>query len=421
MFQKTRYQLLLSYLVVFASLLGIFALAVRVMFTRSLSQRLTENLMILGQSAAANAELKNGRPQLENDFPIQELITYHQALQWYDLQHRLVGQQGKYVLTLPFSLNQTMQFQKIGKVRLQGITLPVIDNDNGRLIGYVRASQSLKEFDETLTELDWGLGIGVVITLVLSSVGGVWLTRKAMQPIERSFQRLKQFTGDASHELRTPLMAITANVEVALEYPEGMRSTDAKKFQVIASAADQMIRLTEDLLLLARSDQIKISKRKIVNLAEILHQLAHLYQPQADAKEINLTAKLSEPLYVQGDSVQLTRVFVNLIENALQYTKVTGTVEIQTNLVAQQVYVSVKDTGIGIAPEHLQQVFERFWRADEARSYRSRGFGLGLAIAQSLVQNHGGTLTVTSQLEVGSCFTVCLPVHYSGSYSREVD
>ncbi|MEH2467162.1 sensor histidine kinase [Nostoc sp.] len=412
MFQKTRYHLLLSYLVVFASLLGIFALAVRVVFTHSLSQKLTENLMILGQSAAANAELHNGRLQLENDFPIKELITSHQGLQWYDLQHHLVGQQGKYVLTLPSPLNQTMQFQKIGKVRLQGITLPVIDNDDGSLIGYVRASQSLKEFDKTLTELDWDLAIGVVITLVLSSISGVWLTRKAMQPIEQSFQRLKQFTGDASHELRTPLMAITANVEVALEYPEGMRSIDIKKFRAIASATDQMSRLTEDLLLLARSDQIQSRKREIVNLEKILHNLVQLYQPQAGAKEINLKANLTEPLYVLGDSVQLTRVFANLIENALQYTRVNGEVEIQANLVGQQMYARVKDTGIGIAPKHLQQVFERFWRADEARSYRFGGFGLGLAIAQSLVHNHGGTLTVTSQMGVGSCFTVRLLAHY---------
>ena len=411
-FQKTRYQLLLSYLVVFVSLLGIFALAVRLVFTHSFSQKLTENLIILGQTAAANAELHNGRLQLENDFPIKELITYHQGLQWYDLQHHLVGQQGKYILTLPFPLNQTMQFQEIGKVRLQGITLPVIDNDNGRLIGYVRASQSLKEFDKTLAELNWDLAIGVVITLVLSSISGVWLTRKAMQPIEQSFQRLKQFTGDASHELRTPLMAITANVEVALEYPEGMRSIDAKKFRAIASATDQMSRLTEDLLLIARSDQIQSRKREIVNLEKILHNLVQLYQPQADAKEINLKANLTEPLYVLGDSVQLTRVFANLIENALQYTIVNGEVEIQANLVGQQMYARVKDTGIGIAPEHLQQVFERFWRADEARSYRFGGFGLGLAIAQSLVHNHGGTLTVTSQMGVGSCFTVRLLAHY---------
>ncbi|MBE9125584.1 MULTISPECIES: sensor histidine kinase [unclassified Coleofasciculus] len=412
MFQKTRYQLSVSYLAVFAALLGIFTLAVRVVFARSLSQKLTENLTILGESAAAEGELDNGRLQVENDFPTNELIIRHQALQWFDSQCHLVDQQGQYILTLPLSFNIDVQTQKIGKIRIRGVTLPVISSDNGRLIGYVRASQSLEEFDETLAQLDWGLGSGVVMTLALSSIGGLLLTRKAMQPIEQSFQRLKQFTGDASHELRSPLMAITTNVEVALEYPEGMRSTDAKKFKAIANAADQMTRLTEDLLLLARSDQVQSPHQEAVNLEEILHNLVELYQPQADAKEINVKANLTQPLYVLGDLVQLTRVFANLIQNALQYTPTGGLVEIQTNQVDRQLYISVKDTGIGMTPEQLQHIFDRFWRADQARSYQSNGFGLGLAIAQSIVQSHGGSLTVTSQLGVGSCFTVRLPTHY---------
>lgn len=411
MFQKTRYQLLLTYLAVFAALLGIFALAVRAVFTRSLSQKLIENLTASGESAAAEAEFDNGRLKVDTDFPIKELIARHQALQWFDSQGHLVDQQGQYILALPLSLNTDVQTQKIGKARIRGVTLPVISSDDGRLMGYVRASQSLEEFDETLSQLDWGLGSGVVMTLALSSIGGLWLTRKAMQPIEQSFQRLKQFTGDASHELRSPLMAITTNVEVALEYPEGMRSVDAKKFKAIANAADQMTRLTEDLLLLARSDQVQSPLRESVNLQEILLNLVELYQPQADAKEINIKANLTQPLYVLGDSVQLTRVFANLIQNALQYTPIGGLVEVQTNRIGQQLYVSVKDTGIGMTPEQLQHIFDRFWRADQARSYQSKGFGLGLAIAQSLVQSHGGLLTVTSQLGVSSCFTVRLPTH----------
>ncbi len=411
MFEKTRYQLLLSYLAVFASLLGIFALAVRVVFNHSLSKKFTENLTTLGQSAAANGEFVNGRLKVESDFSVKELITRHQALQWFDTQGHLVEQQGKYVLALPFSLNEAVQVQHTGKSSIRGVILPVIGSDDGRLIGYVRVSQSTEEFDETLAKLDWGLGSGVVITLALSGFGGVWLTRKAMQPIEQSFLRLKQFTADASHELRSPLMAITTNAEVALEYPEGLRPKDIKKFKAIASAADQMTRLTEDLLLLARSDQAIDLRRERVNLEEILHNLVELYQPQADAKEINLSANLIGHLFVLGDSVQLTRVFANLIENALQYTPQGCTVEVQMMRISQQLSVKVKDTGIGMTPEQLGQVFERFWRADEARTYRAGGCGLGLAIAQSTVQNHGGTLTVTSQLGVGSCFTVQLPYY----------
>jgi signal transduction histidine kinase len=414
-FQQIQYKLLLSYLAVLASILGIFTLAVRIFFTHSLNQQLIEKLRTLGQSAV-NAEVDDGLQKGESDFPLQELIHNHQALQSFDAEGRSINQQGQYILTLPLSHQETIQIQEIGKVRILGVTLPV-KSDNGHLMGYVRASQSLEELDETIKKLDWGLGGGVVIALILSGVGGVWLTQESMQPIEQSFQRLKQFTADASHELRSPLTVIKTNVAVALKYPEGIRPTDAEKLEAIADAANQMTRLTEDLLLLARSDQAHSPKRDAVPVEEILHNLVQSYQPQAELKQIHLIKTFhrtsqhpSGQLSVLGDPIQLTRVFANLIENAIHYTPKEGKVEVQTSLTGQQLYVSVKDTGIGIAPEHLNQVFERFWRASEARSYHSGGSGLGLAIAMAIVQNHGGEITLTSQLGIGSCFTVRLPL-----------
>jgi len=126
---------------------------------------------------------------------------------------------------LPLPVDRTVQIQLDN--RIQGVTLPIVGSDDRKQIGYVRVSQSLEELDETLRKLDLGLGSGIVFALLLSGVGGVILTRQAMQPIERSFQRLKQFTADASHELRSPLMAIKSNAAVAIKYPEGMRETDA--------------------------------------------------------------------------------------------------------------------------------------------------------------------------------------------------
>ncbi|WP_089130988.1 sensor histidine kinase [Tolypothrix sp. NIES-4075] len=408
MFQKIRYRLLLSYLMVFASLLGIFAIAVRVAFTRSLTEQITDKLAAIGKGAAANVEFEKGRLTIESDFRPQDLIASHQALQWFDIQGNLITQQGKTVLTLPLLPNKMVQVQT-GKIPIQAVIVPILKSDNGELVGYVRVSQSLEEFDETLQKLDWGLGGGIIITLVLSSIAGIFLTRQAMQPIEESFERLKQFTADASHELRSPLMAIKINAELALEYPEEIGPKDAEKFQAIASATNQMTRLTEDLLLLARTDKIPNQNRDTLNLTSILENLIQLYKPQAEAKQINLTSQLIGNLQLIGDSVQLTRLFTNLVENALYYTPSGGVVEIKTSRVGSQLYVNVQDTGVGIAPEYIDKVFERFWRADQSRSYWSGGSGLGLAIAQAIAQNHGGLISVTSQLGVGSCFTVRLP------------
>ena len=408
MFQRIRYRLLLSYLVVFASLLGIFAIAVRVAFTRSLTEQITDKLAAIGKGAAANVEFEKGRLTIESDFRPQDLIASHQALQWFDTQGNLINQQGQTVLTLPLLPNNIVQVQT-GKIPIQAVTVPIIKSDNGELVGYVRVSQSLDEFDETLQKLDWGLGGGIIITLVLSSIAGILLTRQAMQPIEESFERLKQFTADASHELRSPLMAIKINAELPLEYPEEIGPKDAEKFQAIASATNQMTRLTEDLLLLARTDRVSPQNRDTLNLTSILENLIQLYKPQAEVKKINLKTQLIGNVQLIGDSVQLTRLFTNLVENALYYTPSGGVVEIKTNRVGSQVYVNVQDTGVGIAPEDIDKVFERFWRADQSRSYWLGGSGLGLAIAQAIAQNHGGLISVTSQLGVGSCFTVRLP------------
>jgi signal transduction histidine kinase len=411
-FKQIQYRLLVSYLAVFASVLVTFAIAVRAVYAYSLRQQMTDKLMILGQSAS-NPDFDRGQLEVEKQISDQGLVARDQALQWFDLQGRLVAQQGKAVSTLPFSSREVSQIQR-SKPRIQSVILPIIESNSQQKLGYVRASQSLAELDENLQKLDWGLGGGIVIALILSSVGGVWLTRQAMSSIEESFQRLKQFTADASHELRNPLMAIKSNVAVALKYSDGIRPTDAEKFEAIASATDQMTHLTEDLLLLARTDQAVQSKQS-VDLTIVLKQLVDLYQPQAQARRITLQASLASTAEVFGDVDQLNRLFTNLIVNALHYT-LEGEIKVRSTQVGQSIMVEVKDTGIGIAPEHLARVFDRFWRADQSRTYWQDKFwqdefwqggsGLGLAIAQSIVQSHGGTISVSSQIGVGSCFTV---------------
>ncbi|MEG4013592.1 MULTISPECIES: sensor histidine kinase [unclassified Microcoleus] len=410
MFEKIRSRLLFSYLLVLASILSIFAIGVRVIFARSLTQQLTDKLTVLGEGASGNTEWENGRIKFDTDFNVQTLIDNNQGLQLFDTNGNTIFQQGKFVLAIPLSLSDTVQLPT-AKNRIQGITLPIIERENGKLIGYIRVSQSLEEIDETLNKLNLGLGSGILIALIFSGVGGVILTRLAMQPIEENFQSLKQFTADASHEFRSPLMAIKSNLAVALKYPDGMRESDAEKFQTIASAANQMTQLTEDLLLLARTDKVVSINKAPVNLTVVLENLVQLYQSRAELKQINLKPQLTENIDLVGDSSQLTRLFTNLIQNALHYTPSGGTVEITANPLGSYCIVSVRDTGVGIAPEHIKLIFERFWRADESRSYWNGGSGLGLAIAQTIAQNHGGSITVTSKLGVGSCFTVKLPDH----------
>jgi two-component system, OmpR family, manganese sensing sensor histidine kinase len=394
---------------VFASVLAVFAIAVRVVFSQSLAQQLTAQLKLLGQGVAADTEFdqKQGRIEVGKGFSAQELLARERAIQWFDSQQHLIAQRGKAMLSLPLpaSTDDLIQIQA-SQPRIQSITLPIWSSDDRQPVGYVRVSQSLAEHDERLQKLDLGLGGGIFMALILSSVGGIWLTRQAMQPIEESFQRLKQFTADASHELRSPLMAIKTNVSVALKYPDSMRPTDTEKFEAIASATTQMIHLTEDLLLLVRTDQTPSQDRQPVNLTSILTDLIQLYRPQANDKQIHLNSHLAESLSLVGNADQLSRLFTNLISNALSYTPAGGNVAIQSARIGQTILVTVQDTGVGIAPENLEQIFDRFWRGNQSRSYWQDGSGLGLSIAQAIAQTHSGKISVTSELGKGSCFTV---------------
>ncbi|NET63875.1 MAG: HAMP domain-containing histidine kinase [Moorea sp. SIO1G6] len=355
------------------------------------------------------------------------LVGQKQLIQWYDQEcnylHHQVDQQGNLridqqgnlldqqanpIIDLPFLPEQAQV--KITSYPAMVRTSPVKDPETGQFLGYVRVSESLEDLYDLQRKLDWGLGSGIVIALALSGVGGIWLTRQAMEPIEESFQRLKQFTADASHELRSPLMAIKSNAAVALKYPEGMRPTDTEKFEAIASGTKQMTRLTEGLLLLARTDKAKHLDRQNLNLALILSDLVRLYQTQAWEKQIDLKAQLTRDLCLLGDEMLLRQLFTNLIQNALYHTPSGGVVAIQTSCTRSHLIVKVQDTGVGIAPEHLEKIFERFWRVDQSRSYKAQKSGLGLAIAQAIAHRHGGLITVESQLGVGSCFTVSLPI-----------
>jgi len=226
------------------------------------------------------------------------------------------------------------------------------------------------------------------------------------------FQQLKQFTADASHELRSPLTAIKTSVEVMQSHPERIHDADVKKLAAIASATKQMTELVEDLLLLARMDAgtAKITREWIVvPLDEVLEDLLEFWELQAEEKQIALKSNLVSGLSVMGDAAQLTRLFSNLIGNAIHYTSSGGTVTVSLINQNRLVIVNVEDTGIGIDAENVKLVFDRFWRADQARNRRAGGLGMGLAIAQAIAQRHRGEISVTSQLGVGSCFQVKFP------------
>jgi signal transduction histidine kinase len=230
--------------------------------------------------------------------------------------------------------------------------------------------------------------------------------------LEQSFSGLRRFTADASHELKTPLTVLRADIERAMS--AGPRSTEGLvALEEALQETTRMADLVESLLTLARADEGRFDlHREPVEMAPLVLDVAETAQILGEEAGQKVTVAPLVSATVMGDARSLRQLFLNLVTNAVKYTSRGGRVDLSLERRGEMVEFAVRDTGIGIAGADLPYVFDRFWRADRARSRSSdrAGVGLGLAISQYIAHAHGGSITVASRLGRGSTFTVTLPV-----------
>ena len=309
---------------------------------------------------------------------------------------------------------------------------------------------ALDETEATLAEFDRRVGGGAVAFLVPAVVGGLLLSRQALRPVAQSIAAARKldpgdlserlpltgagdeldelagtinglldrlaayhaqvirFTADASHELRSPLAAMRAAVEVSLQQP---RSAGEYR-DTLATLGEQCEQLTghvNGLLLLARADAGEVAiRRDPVDLSALAGEAAEMYEPLAEERGIALDWSCPPGVTVAGDAQRLRQLVTNLVDNAIKFTPAGGSVHLAVAAAGAEATLSIRDTGIGIAAEHLPHVFERFYQADTARS--SAGSGLGLSICRWIVAAHGGTIRAESTEGAGTRFAVRLPV-----------
>jgi signal transduction histidine kinase len=231
--------------------------------------------------------------------------------------------------------------------------------------------------------------------------------------LETSFAALRRFTADASHELKTPLTVLRADVERAM-HPATNRADRMVALEEALQETARMSDLVDSLLTLARADEGRFDiHRTPIDVDPLVREVYETAVILGEHAGLTLSLPLLEDGVVMGDRTRLRQLLLNLVTNAIKYTPRGGRVEVAvTRRPHDEIAITVRDTGIGIAATDLPHVFDRFWRADRARSRASErgGFGLGLAISQWIVQAHGGSLTAQSRLGRGSVFTVVLPV-----------
>ncbi|HTQ11985.1 MAG TPA: ATP-binding protein [Fimbriimonadaceae bacterium] len=327
---------------------------------------------------------------------------------------------------------------------------------DGKIVRVLQVPVLLSATDQALTGLTKTLLIALPSILLVAALGGAFLTGRALKPVrditetaaqvsaesldgrlevrgndefsrlaetfngmlsrlqgaftrmEQAVEQQRRFTADASHELRTPLTVIKANTSLAMK---GKRTAEEykKTLAAVDAAADSMNRLVYDLLLLARSDtgKLEIHLEPVCLKPLLTEAIASVARPGVAPIELHAGDEGAEIL---GDGHMIVRVFVNLLENAARYTPETGRIEVEQSREGDEAVVAVKDTGLGIAPEHLPHLMDRFYRADDARARTEGGSGLGLSICKSIVDAHHGTISIDSVVDKGTTVTVRLPI-----------
>lgn len=233
--------------------------------------------------------------------------------------------------------------------------------------------------------------------------------------IEESYSAQQRFVSDASHELRAPLTAIQANLELLQRHPE---MTEADRREALAEAereSERLTRLVADLLALARADAGISLRYSRVDLDAVVLDVVGNTRQLANSQ--TLTLEQFEPVQICGDEDRLKQVLLILLDNAMKYTSANGTVAVALRQVGDEAELVVRDTGVGIPEDALPHVVERFYRADPGRGRDPGGTGLGLPIADWIVQQHGGRIALASRLGMGTTVTVRLPMRCSDSVS----
>jgi two-component system OmpR family sensor kinase len=274
-----------------------------------------------------------------------------------------------------------------------------------------RALRPIAEISETARAISGShLSGRIPVSETKSELGSLAMTlNEAFGRVEAAFRRQVQFTADASHEFRTPLAVINSHAALALSKPRTSEQYQ-QALQVCHRAAQRLGGLVDSLLALARVDARQLAvERTDFDLSEVLNECLDLVRDTAAERRLDLQTAFGA-VRIRSDRTLVSRILVNLLTNAVRYNREGGTVRVVLRGEGDEAVIEVADTGMGIAPEDQRRIYERFFRSDPARSSVAGGVGLGLSICQSLVQLLGGTIAFTSEKNVGTVFSVRLPM-----------
>ena len=225
-----------------------------------------------------------------------------------------------------------------------------------------------------------------------------------LDTVEEVFIHEKQFSSDVSHELRTPITVILAQSDYALQYSDTLEETK-ESLEVINRHAKRMTNLINQIMELSKLERQKEIEKEKINLSNIVLQLLEDYKPLLESKNLNLVYNVEKDLRIQGNKIMLERVFLNILMNAVKFTKTN--IEVSLTREDKTAVLKIRDDGIGISEENKKFIWERFFQVNDSRNKEeNKGSGLGLSMVKKIVDLHSATIDLESELEQGTCFTI---------------
>ncbi|WP_230399803.1 sensor histidine kinase [Novisyntrophococcus fermenticellae] len=249
------------------------------------------------------------------------------------------------------------------------------------------------------------------LVLLTSFFISVYLSKRALSPVQKAWVQQHQFVADASHELKTPLTVILANLDILKSHTDHTIAAEKKWIDNTEEEAIRMKELLQDLLFLARedADSAPPAPHISLNFSQIVWECILPFESVTYEQKTAMTEDIQDDIFVSGNEKQLKQLLMILLDNACKYAK-NGTIHVTLGQKHEHTVLRVKNTGPLIAKEDLEHIFERFYRASKSRSRDTGGYGLGLSIAQTIVYNHKGSIKATSTAEDGTTFTVTFPL-----------
>ena len=460
MFDSVRVRLTLWYAGVLAFSLIAFALVIYYAAGNIFHERQDESLRSTAQTVASAYVEELGETHslsTAGQVVLAEITFPNRYVQLTDNTGKAVAASANLAgstVTIPPPVLAEAQARGFSHATVNGLRIAVVPLSPDQTLGYAAVAEPLSVVENGLRELRRDLFAGVLIVLLLASAGGYFLARKSLAPVasmnsqtqrisaenlsarldvtnsrdelgrlattinellarlENSFNEQQRFIADASHELRTPLAVLRGETEVALGKT---RTVDEyqQSLWLIQDEAERLSRIVEDLFILARqpiNTHAALHKEQI-SLNDTVRDCARAAQVLAVRKGIRLNVGTDQPsIVLNGDEELIKRMLLNLLDNAVKYTPEGGEISLAVARQNGNAEIVVRDSGIGIPATDQPRVFDRFFRVDKARARALGGAGLGLSIAQWIVEVHGGEISVASAPGEGSTFTVLLPL-----------